>query len=430
MQIAIIGSGHVGLVTGACFSELGHDVVCVDSDSKKIALLKKGGCPIFEPELHDLIRRSVAQGRLHFTTEIKSAVRSSEILFICVGTPPQESGETDLTAVVQVAKTIAKHMKSYRLIVEKSTVPVRTGTQVKKTIQENLKRHISFDVASNPEFLREGSAVQDFLVPDRIVIGVESKRAEELLRKLYRPFRAPILVTDIKSSEIIKHASNSFLSMKVSFINVIARLCDRVGADVVKVAEGMGMDARINRSFLNAGIGFGGFCFPKDLAAFIHIAEKNGVPFNLLREVLDINDTQKDYFIELIEGEIGNLRGKKLAVLGLSFKPNTDDMRYAPSLEIVPALIEKGASVHAYDPAAMAEAKQLFKKAHFSDSAYKACKGADAILILTEWREFEEIDLSRLKKTVRSPVVIDGRNIYDPEIMQSKGFRYHGIGRS
>ena len=429
MQIGIIGSGHVGLVTGACFADLGHHVVCVDSDRHKVTTLQKGGCPIFEPELHDMIRRSVQQKRLRFSSEIGLAVRLCEVLFICVGTPPRESGETDLSAVVQAAKTIAKSMRSYKLIVEKSTVPVETGAQIKKTIRENLSKRISFDVASNPEFLREGSAVQDFLVPDRIVIGVESKRAEELLRMIYRPFRAPLLVTDIKSSEIIKHASNSFLSMKISFINLIARLCDQVGADVAKVAEGMGLDPRIQRSFLNAGIGFGGFCFPKDLAAFIHIAEKNGVEFGLLKEILAINQGQKDYFVQLVEEKIGDLRGKKMAVLGLSFKPNTDDMRFAPSLDIIPLLQERGAKISAYDPVAVQEAKKFLKNVQFVKSAYDACKGADAILILTEWREFQEIDLNRIKKTLKSPVVIDGRNIYDPAVMKSKGFRYHGIGR-
>lgn len=430
MQIAIIGSGHVGLVTGACFADLGHDVLCIDSDPKKIALLQKGGCPIFEPELHDLIKQSVKQKRLRFSTNIATAVRQSEVLFICVGTPTRESGETDLTAVEQVAKQVAHSMKEYRLIVEKSTVPVQTALHIKKTIQENLKKHVTFDVASNPEFLREGSAVRDFLIPDRIVIGVESKRAEDLLRALYRPFRAPILVTDTNSSEIIKHASNSFLSMKISFINVIARLCDQVGADVIKVAEGMGLDPRINHSFLNAGIGFGGFCFPKDLAAFVHIAEKNGVDFKLLRETISINKTQKEYFLRLIRKELKDVKGKKIAALGLSFKPNTDDMRYAPSLDILPALIAEGAQVTAYDPAAIEEAKKYLKKVKFAKSAYDACRGADAILVLTEWREFAEIDLDRVKKMVKTPLVIDGRNIYDPKIMRSTGFRYHGIGRS
>ena len=429
MQIGIIGSGHVGLVTGACFSDLGHHVICVDSDAKKIQILQKGGCPIFEPELLDTIRRNVAQKRIRFTTDIGLAVRFCEVLFICVGTPPQESGETDLSAVVYVAKTIAKKMTSYRLIVEKSTVPVQTGLQIKKTIQGYLKKRIPFDVASNPEFLREGSAVQDFLVPDRIVIGVESKRAEELMRIIYRPFRAPLLITDIKSSEIIKHASNSFLSMKISFINLIARLCDQVGADVTKVAEGMGLDPRIRRNFLNAGLGFGGFCFPKDLAAFVHIAEKNGVDFGLLKEVISINETQKNYFVKIVEEEIGSLKGKRLAVLGLSFKPNTDDMRFAPAIDVIRMLQEKGAHVTAYDPVAVPEAKHYMNNVVFARSVYDACKKADAILILTEWREFQEIDLSRVKKLVRAPLVIDGRNIYDPAVMRAKGFRYRGIGR-
>ncbi|MBI4387804.1 MAG: UDP-glucose/GDP-mannose dehydrogenase family protein [Candidatus Omnitrophica bacterium] len=430
MHIGIIGSGHVGLVTGACFADLGHHVICVDSDKQKIATLQRGGCPIYEPELHDLVRRGVEHKRIRFTTSIPTVVRECEILFICVGTPPRESGETDLSAVVEVAKVIAKHITAYRLIVEKSTVPVETGVLVKKTIQANLKKQVTFDVASNPEFLREGSAVQDFLVPDRIVIGVESKRAEELLKLLYRSFRAPLLVTDIKSAEIIKHASNSFLSMKISFINLMARLCDKVGADIVRVAEGMGLDPRITRSFLNAGIGFGGFCFPKDLSAFIHIAEKNGIEFNLLKEVLAINQTQKTYFVDLVEKKLNGITGKKLAVLGLSFKPDTDDMRFAPSLDIIPMLQERGASVSAYDPVAIPEARKFFKNVRFVKSVEQACQHADAILILTEWREFREIDLDHLKKVLRFPNIIDGRNIYDLEIMRSKKFRYQGIGRS
>jgi len=429
MQIGIIGSGHVGLVTGACFADLGHDVHCIDSDEKKIRLLKKGGCPIYEPELHDLIKRSVLQKRLRFSHRIRDAVENCDILFICVGTPTKETGETDLSAVTQVAEQIAHHMKKYTLIVEKSTVPVETCLHIKKVIQKKLKRKIAFDVASNPEFLREGSAVQDFFVPDRIVIGVDSKKAEELLRIVYRPFRAPILVTDPKSSEIIKHASNSFLSTKISFINAIARLCDAVGADVGKVAEGMGLDPRINRSFLNAGLGFGGFCFPKDLAAFIHIAEKNGVEFNLLKDVLTINHEQKMYFVRLVEKMLGSLKGKKLAVLGLSFKPNTDDMRFAPSLDIIPALQKRGAQISAYDPVAIAESRTYFKQVKFTSSVYEACRKVDGILILTEWREFQEMDLNRIRKIVKKPVIIDGRNMYDPQVMRENGFKYQGIGK-
>ncbi len=419
----------MGLVTGACFAELGHRVICVDSDPKKIKLLKQGGCPIFEPELHELVKRNVAQGRLSFTGEIHTAVKETEILFICVGTPPLEDGGTDLSSVVAVAKAIAKSMKSYRLIVEKSTVPVETGEEVKRTIRQYKAKGVSFDVASNPEFLREGTAVRDFLEPDRIVVGVESKRAEKMLRELYRQFQAPLIVTDIKSAEIIKHASNSFLSMKISFINLIARLCDKVGANVAEVAEGMGSDPRIRRNFLNAGIGFGGFCFPKDLSAFIHIAEKNGVDFGLLREVLEINQTQKDYFVSLVKKALKNLAKKRLAVLGLSFKPDTDDMRFAPSLDIIPELQKLGASICAYDPVAMPESKEIFKGISFAKTAYEACDKADAVLILTEWREFQEIDLNQIKKRLRSAVMIDGRNIYDPAVMKKNGFKYFGIGR-
>lgn len=430
MKIGIIGSGHVGLVTGACFAHLGNEVTCVDNDPHKIALLKKGKSPIYEPGLEEMVQTNLKEKRLSFSSQIAPAVRKTEILFVCVGTPPKENGEADLTTVGNVSRQIAQSMTSYRLIVEKSTVPVETGEWIHRTIRTNLRKKVEYDVASNPEFLREGSAVQDFLSPDRIVLGVESKRAEKILRELYRPIKAPLLVTDIKSSELIKHASNSFLSAKISFINLVSRICEAVGADVQKVAEGVGLDQRIGKNFLSAGIGFGGFCFPKDLSAFIHIMERSGVDPGLLKQVLEINESQKKYFIEKISKELWNLRGKTIGVLGLAFKPDTDDMRLAPSIEIIESLLKEGVRVHAYDPQAMPHARKIFgKRVTFVRNAYEAARGADALLIVTEWAEFLELDLKRVKKMMRQAVVFDGRNIYDPKRMQGLGFQYYGVGR-
>lgn len=429
MKIGIIGSGHVGLVTGACFAHLGNEVICVDNDTRKIALLKKGKSPIYEPGLEEMIRTNLLKKRLVFSGEIDAAVRRAEVLFVCVGTPPKDNGEADLTAVESVAREIARRMTSYRLVVEKSTVPVETGDWIYRTLLSNRKKHVEFDVASNPEFLREGSAIEDFLSPDRIVIGTESKRAEKILRELYRPIPAPLLVTDIKSAELIKHASNSFLASKISFINLIARVCEAVGADSEKVAEGMGLDRRIGKSFLKAGIGFGGFCFPKDLAAFVRITERLSVPPGLLREVLEINESQKQVFLDKIARHLWNLKGKTLAVLGLSFKPNTDDMRFAPSIDIIKTLVREGARVRVYDPQAMDEAKQIFQKITFVRNSYEAARGADALVLLTEWPEFLELDFKRIKKLLRSPVIFDGRNAYDSAGMKKLGFQYYGVGR-
>jgi len=429
MKIGIIGSGHVGLVTGACFAHLGHEVICVDQDSRKIALLKKGKPPIYEPGLREMIQTHLRERRLSFTSEIATAVRRSEILFVCVGTPPKDNGEADLTAVENVSREIARTMTSYRLVVDKSTVPVETGEWVRRTIEANRRRRVDFDVASNPEFLREGSAIRDFLYPDRVVIGVASKRAEKTLKDLYRPLTAPILVTDIKSAELIKHASNSFLAAKISFINMIARMCEAVGADVERVAEGIGLDKRIGRSFLNAGIGFGGFCFPKDLGAFIRIGERLGVDVTLLRSVLEINDTQKKAFVEKIRKQMWNLKGKTIGILGLAFKPDTDDMRFAPSLDVVRALLAEGVSLRLYDPQAMGEARRILKKGTFVRSPYEAARGADALAVLTEWQEFIEIDFKRIRKLMHRPILFDGRNMYDPERLKKLGFQYYAIGR-
>ncbi|MCK4648573.1 UDP-glucose/GDP-mannose dehydrogenase family protein [bacterium] len=429
MNITVIGSGYVGLVTGTCFADLGNKVVCADNDEEKIKLLKKGIIPIYEPGLEKLVKRNVKEKRLSFTTTIEKGIKKAKVIFIAVGTPPKKGGEADLSSVEAVSKKIARNIKSYKVIVEKSTVPVETGEWVKHTIKINNRKKVPFDVVSNPEFLREGSAIHDFMNPDRIVLGVESKRAEKIMTELYKPFKAPIIITDIKSAEIIKHASNAFLATKISFINAVANLCERTGADVLQVAEGMGYDKRIGRTFLNAGIGFGGFCFPKDLAAFRHIAQKLGYDFNLLKEVERINEAQKKLLLKKIKKSLWNLNHKTIGILGLSFKPDTDDLRYAPSLDIIKALQKEGARIKAFDPAAMEKAKKVLKKVQFCEDPYQVAKGSDCLVILTEWNEFKELDLKKIKKLLKTPVIIDGRNIYEPKEMRKLGFRYQGIGR-
>ncbi|MBI4395403.1 MAG: UDP-glucose/GDP-mannose dehydrogenase family protein [Candidatus Omnitrophica bacterium] len=429
MKIGIIGSGHVGLVTGAGFADLGNEVICMDDNAQKIKMLRRGRIPFYEPQLFELVQKNEREGRLSFSTSVHEVVRFAKIIFICVGTPSRESGEADLSAIEHVARALAKNLEDYRLIVEKSTVPVETGHQLYTTIKESNRKKIAFDVASNPEFLREGSAVQDFFNPDRIVLGVESARAQKLLVELYKPFKAPILVTDMKSAEMIKHASNSFLAAKISFINLVSQMCEEVGADIVKVAEGMGSDRRIGKAFLNAGIGYGGFCFPKDLQAFAWIAEKLNISSNFLKSVREINETQKSKFVSKVKKALWNLKGKTLCVLGLAFKPETDDLRFAPSIDIINQLRTEGAKIVAYDPCAMPSAKKVLKGVQFAKNAYEACRRADAALIMTEWREFRELDIGRLKRLMKHPVVIDGRNIYDPLVMRRNGFRYYSIGR-
>lgn len=429
MKIAVVGAGYVGLVSGACFASLGNDVLCVDIDAKKIAMLKKGGMPIYEPGLEELVKQTVKSKNLSFTTDLKAAVKKSEIIIIAVGTPPRPNGEADLSFVEDVARTVAKEMKTYKLIVEKSTVPVQTGEWIEKTLRRHAKKGIPFDVASNPEFLREGSAVQDFLNPDRVVLGVESKRARDILSDLYKPLKAPMVFTDIKSAEIIKHASNSFLATKISFINAISRVCELAKADVEQVAIGMGLDRRIGKNFLNAGIGFGGFCFPKDLSAFVRISEKLGYDFQLLKAVQDINEGQKKVFVRKIEEAIWNFSGKTIGVLGLAFKANTDDMRYAPSVDIIADLQAHGAKIKAYDPHAMERAKDQLSNIQYCNDSYSVCKGSDCLVVLTEWNEFKELDLKKVKKLLNQPVVVDGRNIYDPVKMKELGFRYFSVGR-
>ncbi len=429
MKITVVGCGYVGLVSGACFASLGNEVLCVDIDAKKVVLLKKGAMPIYEPGLTELVKEGVRKKTLSFTTDLKSATRRSEVIFIAVGTPPKPNGEADLSFVENVASTIAKEITSYKLIVEKSTVPVQTGEWIRQTIVRFAKKGVSFDVASNPEFLREGSAVQDFMNPDRVVLGVESKKAEGILTDLYKPLKCTLVITDIKSAEIIKHASNSFLATKISFINAISTICDATKADVEQVALGMGLDRRIGKSFLNPGIGFGGFCFPKDLAAFVRIAEKLGYDFELLKAVEKINENQKKVFVKKIEEAIWNINSKTIGVLGLSFKPNTDDMRFAPSLDIIEDLQSHGAKIKAFDPHAMTKARALLKDVTFCKDPYAVCKDSDCVVILTEWDEFKELDLKKVKKLLNQPIVVDGRNIYDPKKMKVLGFRYYSMGR-
>jgi len=429
MNISIIGSGYVGLVTGACFAELGNKVICADNDIKKISGLKQGLIPIYEPGLEELILLNLKNQRLKFTSKIKDAVKASEVIFIAVGTPTLENGEADLTGIENVARCIALNMDGYRLIVEKSTVPVETCAWVKKTITTYIKKGYKFDVVSNPEFLREGSAINDFTHPDRIVIGLESAKARQIMTNLYQPLNRPILITNIKSAELIKHASNAFLATKISFINALARICDRVGADVKEVAQGMGLDNRIGRYFLHAGLGYGGSCFPKDLEAFITIAGKLGYDFKILKAVRDTNEDQRKFVLQKIKDALWIIKDKTIAVLGLAFKPNTDDLRNSPSIDLINALIEEGAKIRVYDPKAMGKAKKILKDVIFCNDSYQAAKGADCLIVATEWNEFKELDFIKLKKMLKRPLIIDGRNIYDLKLLKELGFTYIGVGR-
>jgi UDPglucose 6-dehydrogenase len=432
MDIAIIGSGYVGLVTGACFADVGHNVLCVDNDAGKIAALKAGKLPIYEPGLEEVIHRNVSAHRLHFTGSIREGVENSQIIFIAVPTPQQPNGDVDLSFIEKVAREIAGVLTSYRVIVDKSTVPVKTGEKVATSIKRYNRHRAKFDVVSNPEFLREGSAVADLMHPDRIVIGAQSEHAIDLMKKVYEPFMAPILVTDINSAELIKHAANSFLALKISYINAVSAICEASGADVGKVADGIGMDRRIGRDFLNAGIGYGGSCFPKDIAAFITISEQLGVPFNLLKEVQRINATQKERFLKVIRETLWVLREKKIAVWGLTFKPDTDDIRSSVAIELVTNLLKEGAHVTGYDPKGMEKAREskIIEGMAFATSALEAVDGAEALVIATEWSEFANVDLALVKERMTTPIVFDGRNLFDPETMGQLGFRYHSIGRT
>jgi UDPglucose 6-dehydrogenase len=429
VKLSIVGTGYVGLVTGACFAEVGHQVVCVDNDLKKVALLQAGGIPIYEPGLEELVKKNVAAGRLRFTGEIADGVKNSDVVFIAVPTPPRPDGSVDMSFVERVAREIAGAMTEYKIVVDKSTVPVKTGEKVAETIRRYNKHKLDVDVVSNPEFLREGCAVQDLMQPDRVVIGVANDRPVAKMKEIYEPFHAPIIITDINSAELIKHACNSFLALKISYINAIAAICEASGANVEDVAHGMGLDKRIGRAFLNAGLGYGGSCFPKDLSAFVHIADQLGYDFRLLKEVQRINADQIQRFLKKIHDTLWIVKDKTIGVLGLAFKPNTDDMRLAPSIEVIRALQKEGARIRAYDPKAMEKAKECLPDIEYCDSAYAAARDADALVICTEWEEFRQLDLEKLRSIMAHPTVIDGRNLYDPKRMADLGFTYKSVGR-
>lgn len=429
VKLTIIGTGYVGLVTGTCFAEVGHHVVCVDNDEAKVKTLKAGGIPIYEPGLEEMVRKNTAAGRLSFTTSTAEGVEKSDVVFIAVPTPPQPDGAVDLSFIEKVARDIAGGMTSYKIVVDKSTVPVKTGDKVAETIKRYCKARVEFDVVSNPEFLREGFAVEDLMKPDRIVIGVRSQRPVPAMKEMYAPFNAPIIVTDINSAELIKHASNSFLALKISYINAISVLCEAAGANVQEVANGMGMDDRIGRRFLNASLGFGGSCFPKDLSAFIKIAEQVGYDFGLLKEVQKINATQMDRFIKKITDTLWVLKDKTIGVLGLAFKQNTDDVRMSPAIDLCQRLQKEGAILRVHDPKAMDKAKAALKSVTYVDDMNEVAEGCDALVIATEWDEFKKLDLERARKVLTHPIMFDGRNLFDPAEMERLGFIYKSIGR-
>ena len=433
MRIAMIGTGYVGLVSGACFSEFGIDVTCVDMDEGKIASLKRGEIPIYEPGLEELVESNAKAGRLHFTTSLAEGVAGADAVFIAVGTPSRRGdGHADLSYVYAAAEQVAAAIDRYTVIVNKSTVPVGTGQEVERIVRD-ARSDADFDVVSNPEFLREGSAIEDFMRPDRVVIGTQSERAQEVMRALYRPLfliETPILFTKRETAELVKYATNAFLATKITFINEIADLCERVDADVHDVARGIGLDGRIGRKFLHPGPGYGGSCFPKDTLALVRTAQEYGAEMRIVDSVVDVNGTRKRKMADrVVEACGGEMQGKSVAVLGTTFKPNTDDMRESPSLDIIPALQEQGAHVKAYDPAGMEEAKKLLEKVEWCDDSYAAIDGADVIVLVTEWNEFRSLDLKRVKSLMKKPVMVDLRNVYDPAAMVGAGFTYSSIGR-
>lgn len=429
MRLTIIGTGYVGLVTGACFAEVGHQVVCVDNDAAKIKVLREGGIPIYEPGLEDLVQKNVATGRLSFTTSTPEGVQKSDVIFIAVPTPPLPDGSVDLSFIEKVAREIAGAMTTYKIVVDKSTVPVKTGENVAETIKRYNKAHVDFDVVSNPEFLREGFAVEDLMYPDRVVIGVRSQRPVPAMKEVYAPFDAPIIVTDINSAELIKHASNSFLALKISYINALSELCEATGANVQEVANGMGMDERIGRRFLNASLGFGGSCFPKDLSAFIKIAEQVGCQFGLLKEVQQINARQMDRFVKKISDTLWVLKDKTIGVLGLAFKQNTDDIRMSPAIELCQRLQKEGARLRVHDPKAMEKAQTVLQAVTYVEDMNAVAEGCDALVVATEWEQFKKLDLERVRKALTHPIMFDGRNLFDPAEMEALGFIYKSIGR-
>src|SRR5881296_3151514 len=430
MNICVVGAGYVGLVTGAVFADLGNEVVCVDNVADKISALQSGHLPIYEPGLEEMVARNVGDGRLSFSTDLAGAVRKSVIVFIAVGTPPKVDGQTDLSAVEAVAREIGRAMDRYTVVVNKSTVPVGTGEFVREVIERHQREPVPFDVVSNPEFLREGSAIEDTLRPDRIVIGAPTQQVAMTLLELYAPLERPMIITDVPSAEMIKYASNAFLSTKISFINAIANVCELAGADVTQVIKAVGLDARIGPAFLQAGLGYGGSCFPKDTDSLVHTAASLGYDFRLLRSVIDVNRERAEHFVDMIAKAMSPLDHKTVAVLGLAFKPNTDDMREAKSVEVIARLLKLGARVRAYDPVAIPNARrELPADVTYCDSAYEAATGADALALVTEWNEFKFLNLERVRALMRRPVVFDGRNAWEPERMRRLGFEYHSIGR-
>jgi UDPglucose 6-dehydrogenase len=433
MHIGIIGTGYVGLVTGACFAEFGLYVTCVDKDEKKIKSLKRGVIPFYEPGLDELVDRNIKQGRLNFTTQISKAVESSLVLFIAVGTPRRGDGSANLKYVEEVAREIAENINDYKLIVTKSTVPVGTGEKLREIISKNLNEQIDFDIVSNPEFLREGAAIEDFMRPNRVVIGAKSQQAIAIMKDLYKPLyliETPFVITNIETAELIKYASNSFLATKISFINEIANLCERVGADVHMVAKGMGLDHRIGPKFFHPGPGYGGSCLPKDTNALLKIAEDHNVRLGIIDAVIKANERQREVMIKKIKDEIGVLKGKTITILGLSFKPDTDDIREAPSLYIIQRLLKEKVNIRVYDPVSMGEVYKILPGIKCCKNAYDATKGADAIVIMTEWNQFRNLDLDRIKRLIKGPYFFDLRNIYEPQKIKEKGFKYFCVGRT
>ncbi len=430
MNICVVGTGYVGLVTGAVFADLGNDVVCIDNQPDKISDLQAGRMPIYEPGLEEMVARNVTDGRLAFTTDLTAAVRRSVIVFVTVGTPPKDGGQTDLGAVEAVAGEIGRAMERYTVIVNKSTVPVGTGEFVRHVIERHQKTPVPFDVVSNPEFLREGSAIEDTLRPDRIVIGAPNQQVAMTLLELYAPLERPMIITDVPSAEMIKYASNAFLATKISFANAIANICELAGADVSQVVKGVGLDARVGPAFLQAGLGYGGSCFPKDTDSLVHTAASLGYEFSLLRAVVEINRERAAHFVEMVRKALAPLDDRIIGVLGVAFKPNTDDMREAKSIEVVEGLVEAGMTIRVYDPVAMDNARKILPPAVvFCDSPYAAADGADGVALITEWNEFKFMNLERLRGVMRRPVVFDGRNLWDPERMRRLGFEYYSIGR-
>ncbi|MBA3767498.1 MAG: UDP-glucose/GDP-mannose dehydrogenase family protein [Acidobacteria bacterium] len=432
MDIAVIGSGYVGLVTGACFAEFGVDVTCVDVDAEKITRLSNGEIPIYEPGLDHLVTKNLHAGRLRFTTDIKSAVEQALVIFLAVGTPPKEDGSADLKHIYEVARSVAEYMNGYKVIVTKSTVPVGTGESLRRLIRENQRKQTPFGVVSNPEFLREGAAIDDFMRPDRVVIGSRDEEAIAIMRDLHRPLfliETPFVITSIEAAELTKYAANAFLATKISFINEIANLCDRLGCDVHDVARAIGMDGRIGRKFLHPGPGFGGSCFPKDTRSLSSIAHEFGCDSLIVDAVIEVNQRQRGVMLPKIKNLVGDLKGKTITVLGLSFKPETDDMREAPSIDIIRNLVEDGAIVRAYDPVAISEARKILPDISYAEDEYMAVTGADALVFITEWNQFRALDMERIRGLMRSPKIADLRNIYEPEAMRELGFDYVGVGR-